>query len=325
MKRFASAVVGLGQIGQGYDYDLDARRYVLTHATAFAHHPGFELAAGVDPDGEKRIRFEQKFRKPAYLDMRSMLQRHPVEVIAIGAPTTAHFAVFDEAIKARPRAVICEKPIAMHTAEAERMVEAADQHGCSLMVNYMRRFEPGVLRLKSLIQQHELGEIYKGVVWYSKGLLNNGSHYVDLLRFVLGECRDIAVIAKGRQWDGRDPEPDLRLRFGHADIDFLALREECFSVADMELVGTKGRIYYHDSGADIRVRHALPDPVYPGYMILNAQSQAIENDFSRYQWHTCEHLYRHLTQAEPLNSDGRTATETLRVIEEVFSRLEVSL
>lgn len=321
MKRFGCAVIGLGQIGLGYDYELDASRFVLTHAAAFAAHPGFELVAGVDPAEDRRARFQKKFDKPAYLDVSSMLRRHSIEVASIGTPTATHFSVFKEIIGANPLAVICEKPIATRAAEAEQMVEMAERSHCALPVNYMRRFEPGVLTLKSLIQKQEFGEIYKGVVWYSKGLLNNGSHYVDLLRFTLGECREIEVIAKGRKWDDRDPEPDVRLRFGSADVDFLALREECFSVADMELVGTSGRIYYNDSGANIYTRKTGSDRVYPGYTVLSPQAQAISNDFNRYQWHVCDHLYRHLTQSEPLNSSGETATETLRVVEDIISRL----
>lgn len=321
MKRFAAAVIGLGRIGQGYDYGLDPNRFVLTHASAFAAHSGFDLVAGVDTDEHERVKFETNFRKPAYSDIRSMLQQHRVEVASIGTPTATHFSVFNEIIESNPQAVVCEKPIAASASEADRMINIAQKSQCALLVNYMRRFEPGVLALKSQIQKQEFGEIYKGVVWYSKGLRNNGSHYVDLLRFALGECRAIEVIAKGRKWDGHDPEPDVRLRFGGADVDFLALREESFSVADMELVGTGGRIYYHDSGANIYTRKPVVDPVYPGYTTLSPQTQTIPNDLNRYQWHTCDHLYRHLTQSETLNSSGQTALETLRVIENIISGL----
>jgi predicted dehydrogenase len=171
MKPLAGAVIGLGQIGQGYDYNLDPERFVLTHATSFACHPGFDLVAGVDPDAAQRTRFEQKFGKPAYADLPSLQQRHQIDVFAIGTPTTAHFATFCAVLEAKPRAIICEKPIATTGADARQMVARGEAAGCALLVNYMRRFEPGGLTLKSLIQKKELGEIYKGVV---HGFVNMG-------------------------------------------------------------------------------------------------------------------------------------------------------
>jgi len=76
-----------------------------------------------------------------------------------------------------------------------------------------------------------LREIYKGVVWYGKGMRNNGSHFVDLMRFLLGEASDPRLLCEGRAWNGTDPEPDVKARFGGADVHFLAAREECFTIA----------------------------------------------------------------------------------------------
>ncbi len=50
------------------------------------------------------------------------------------------------------------------------MVQAASAAGTLIVVNYIRRFEPGVLELKRRIASGELGAFYKGVQWYSKGI-----------------------------------------------------------------------------------------------------------------------------------------------------------
>jgi hypothetical protein len=99
---------------------------------------------------------------------------------------------------------------------------------CVLAVNYMRRFEPGAASLKKRIESGEFGSIFKGVAWYSKGIMNNGSHFIDLLRFWLGEVTGVDVIRPGRLWNGTDPEPDVCLHFNQPPCISLPARKSIF-------------------------------------------------------------------------------------------------
>jgi predicted dehydrogenase len=321
MKPLSAGIVGLGQIGQGYDYDSKDEHEILTHATGFEYHSNYDLVGGVDPDYEKRKRFEKKFSKPAYATVNELFSTY-LDVVSIGVPTPLHFDVFQEIIKHSPRAVICEKPIASNVKEAEQMLQLSKMQNTSLLVNYMRRFEPGVLELKEKIRQKEFGKIYKGTVWYSKGILNNGSHFIDLLRFLLGDITDIKILSKGRKWNETDPEPDVQVVFEKAPIYFLAGREECFSSMEIELIGEKGKIRYEVGGGDIYYHKTYSDPVFPGYTIIDPVKNAISNDSNRFQWHMLEHLANFFQNGTPLNSDGDTALETLKTIEKISTLLE---
>ncbi len=323
MKKLGAVVVGLGQIGQGYDYDDADGELTVTHATGFASHDAYELLAAVDPDPAQRQRFERKFERPAYPDLPGMLSTHRPEVVSIAVPTPLHYPVFKEVVGCHPRAVLCEKPIASQAVDARQMLALAEEKRLPLLVNYMRRFEPGVLALKQAIRDQQIGDIYKGTVWYSKGLLNNGSHFVDMLRFLIGEVSDFRVLSAGRRWDGDDPEPDVGIRFGGASIYFLAGREERFTMGEVELIGTLGTVRYLEGGAVIQMRRTRPDPTFEGYSILD-EAEAIPSQIDRYQWHTLEHLKRHLTHSEPLASNGDTATETLEVVERIHEQLAVT-
>jgi predicted dehydrogenase len=73
MKKFSSVVVGLGRIGQGFDYDNLDDSAILTHASGFAYHEGFELIGAVDPDETQRMRFEKKYNCPAYSDLQTLI------------------------------------------------------------------------------------------------------------------------------------------------------------------------------------------------------------------------------------------------------------
>lgn len=292
----------------------------MTHASAFQHHDGYELAAAVDPDRQQRERFERKFDRPAYADLRELLGRHRPEVVSIGVPTDRHFETFQGVIAAQPLAILCEKPIAARCEDARGMLSLAEKHDCVLAINYPRRFEPGVLELKRAIEAQECGGIYKGVVWYSQGLLNTGSHYIDLLRFLLGEASAIAIIDKGRDWSRADPEPDVCIRFADCRVCFLAAREECFARGDMTLIGTDGVIRYAEGGAKIEILKAKPDPRHHVTTVL-WQKRTIPTEWGRYQWHVMDGLYRHLIEKRPLSSDGGSAMANLDVVERIFERL----
>ena len=321
MSRLTAAIVGLGRVGQGYDYDASPDRLVLSHANAFAAHPGFELVAGVDPDPRERGRFTRKFSAPAYADVGGLLARHHPEVVAVAVPTPAHLPVFRELMAGGPRAMLCEKPIARSSKEAREMVGLAREHGCALAVNYMRRFEPGTRALAAAIREGHFGEIHKGVAWYSKGLLNNGSHFIDLLRFLLGGVSAVESVLAGRRQDGADPEPDVFLRFGGARIALLAGREECFSLQALELAGTRGMVRYLAGGEDIRGHFTHPDPVFPGETVLDDAPVTFPSDMQRYQWHVADALKRHLDSGEPLASDGDSALGTLVIVEQIVARV----
>ena len=78
MTQARALLVGLGQIGCGYDaglpFALDQPRssaQTLTHARALACHPGFVMEAGVDPNPEARQRFTRLYGAPAYADLAS--------------------------------------------------------------------------------------------------------------------------------------------------------------------------------------------------------------------------------------------------------------
>lgn len=319
MRRFSAAIIGLGQIGQGYDYDLSDDRMVLTHASAYHYHKGFDLIAAVDHDPKQCERFVGKFGLPAYASLETLLSRHHPEVFSICVPTPQHFKTFLDVIPHKPAAILCEKPIAAELSEGEEMVRLAETHQCALLVNYIRRFEPGVLVLKEMIQRQECGEIYKGVAWYSKGIIHNGSHYIDLLRFLLGEVTSVQLLERGREWMGDDQEPDACIHIGDIPIYFLAAREECFSAGSIELMGTRGHILYGDGGEYIEAREVKADPVFSGYKVLNNEPQQIPSDMKHYQLHVLDHLYKHLTLKTVLNGDGKSALGTLAVLHRMIS------
>ena len=316
--KLKALVVGLGQIGMGYDYEKGPKHFILTHSQAFNSHTDYELVGGVDLDNEKLALFEAKFRKSAYSSISHAMADTQPDVVAIATPTEQHVQDFKMVLDhGMPRLILCEKPLAHNRQKADEMLRKAERGKCQVAVNYIRRFEPGSIRLGRKISRGELGFPIKGCVWYSKGLYNNGSHFINLLEQWLGPVKNSAVLKKGHYWAGSDPEPDVSLEFEKGTIYMLAACEENFSYYEMELIGRLGKIHYSRRGRDIRLWKTVADPVYQGYTILSDESEEIPTDFDRYQWHVVQNLSDYLNKGHVLYSDGNSALQTVITLENV--------
>ena len=315
-------VVGLGQIGMGYDLSLDPEAYVLTHARAFAGHEAFELVGAVELDPEKREAFEAHYVAPAFSDVTTAMRVLSPDVVAIATPTALHAetvrAVLGGAVT--PRAILCEKPLAYELSDARLMLDEAQEKKCAVYVNYMRRAEPGVIEVKARLLEGSIGAPYKGVVWYSKGLFNNGSHFLNLLQYWLGDVSNFQIIDQGRRWGG-DPEPDFTLSFGDQRIFFIAAREENFSHYTIELIGSNGRLRYEKGGEDILWQGLKNDPAFSGYTILDGVGTKIETDYDRVQWHVVDQLARSMKGFAAHICTGAEALNTIEVLTAIKEKL----
>lgn len=313
-------IVGLGQIGMGYDIQLDPEKFVYSHARAFDHHPFFHLIGGVDPEQQRREVFEQTYRCPAYPEIETALRDQTPDLVVIAAPTQLHCQTLLQILKiCRPRAILCEKPLSYDLDEARAMTKACQEAGVSLFVNYMRRSDPGAVEVHRRIEAGEIGTPSKGVVWYSKGFLHNGSHFFNLLEYWLGKMLNWKLIDRGRNCDGIDQEPDVRLSFEKGNVVFLAAREEDFSHYTVELLAPNGRLRYEQGGRQIQWQQAIRHAELKNYTVLDDRIENIKSGLDRYQWHVAEQLSRHFNGQK---GDICTAADALLTLENMHRILE---
>ena len=122
---YSVLLLGLGQIGMGYDYDAADNTLVLTHARAFFEHPAFVLSGGIDIDAEKRERFTMRYAAPSFADLDSALATVQPNVVVVATPTATHRNAVDSILKTfRPQAILCEKPLSARLEEAKAIMDA---------------------------------------------------------------------------------------------------------------------------------------------------------------------------------------------------------
>jgi len=319
-KPHTAFIVGLGKIGFELDHSTHSPSRILTHSSSFLHHSRFELLGGVDPREENRLRFQKTYRLPAFSSLKALAAAPDFkpDIISIAVPTSEHKDVFAEVLKLKPKVILLEKPLAPSFSEAEAMLDAARAANVSVVVNYIRRFEPGVRTMKAFIEKAGLGDFVKGTVWYSKGLLNNASHFIDLLNFVFGPPEEIKLITNNPQRQTADDcEPDFMLRYFGAPIYFLSGREENYSVRSMQLLGSRGALRYSQGGAEIDFYPIEKSDLFSGYQFLSQTAEPIQTDFARYQYHVADALSDYLDLGLSLPSTGETALETMKITERI--------
>jgi predicted dehydrogenase len=313
-------IVGLGKIGMGYDLELDPAMAIYSHSRALSLHPAFELFGAVDPSVAQRELFEQHYGKPAYANIESALKAGAASVVIIASPTVKHSETLSKVLHTKPKFILCEKPLAYDLVEARMMVEACENAGVKLFVNYMRRSDTGAIEVKKRIEDGTISLPIKGVAWYSKGFLHNGSHFFNLLEFWLGSVVNVKVLDSGRLWDNQDPEPDVQVEFECGKVVFQAAWEEAFSHYTIELLSPSGRLRYEQGGESIAWQSTYPDPNITGYEVLRPAFEIINNGMHRYQWHVADQIAAALADRPHNLCTGRQALETLENIHQIINQ-----
>ena len=92
-------------------------------------------------------------------DWRALIARDDIDAVDVCVPNNLHKEIAIAAAEAG-KAILCEKPIAMNTAEGEKMCAAVEKAGVANMVWYNYRRVPAVTLAKNLIDEGRLGRIF---------------------------------------------------------------------------------------------------------------------------------------------------------------------
>jgi predicted dehydrogenase len=316
---YKSVVVGLGSIGMQYDLKMTDELKIASLTSALKYHPKFNLVGGIDICENRREIFENKFKQPAFSSIEEAKKIINPEIVVIATPTAAHFSSFNEILSNwSPRVILCEKPLSYSLIEAEEMVYKASKSGVSLFTNYMRRCDHSVIEIREKIESDLIEAPFKGVCWYSKGLINNGSHFINLLEYWLGEVKDIKVISSGRKINSKDFEPDVEIYFELGVIIFLGIKYENYSHNSLEIFSKNSRIrydqtglYWHDISSQTDLNENLKISDIPKFYPAS----------SRLQWEVMEQISNFISNKKTTICTGSQGLRTLKVIDKINSEL----
>lgn len=204
MTRLKCGVIGAGAWGKN-------------HVRTIAGMAEVELTAICDMNPAIREKLSRQYPAAFVTDSIDEVLRR-VDAVIVATPARTHAEVGMRAVEAGIPTLV-EKPFALTVQDAERLADLADRRSVPLLVGHLLEYHPVIERLKSMIQDETLGQIYYlyaqrvnlGQVRPDENALwSFGPHDVSVALFLLGEA-PVTVSAQGHSY----------LQKGIEDIVFL--------------------------------------------------------------------------------------------------------
>jgi UDP-N-acetyl-2-amino-2-deoxyglucuronate dehydrogenase len=274
---------GFGIVGTGVIAAIHANAIAMLPETGRADA---RLVAVTDVARDAATAFAAERGCAAESDLDAMLARRDVEVVCVCVPSGLHAAIGIQAAKAGKHLVV-EKPIDVSLDAADRLIEAARTAGVALTVISQHRFDPGLVELKHLLDDRALGRLVLGEAstkWYRTqayydsaawrgtwtmdggSLMNQGIHYVDLLRWCLGPAAEITAICATQAHQIEVEDTSLAIaRFASGAVGTILSSTAAPPgfPQRLEITGTAGTVTVEDGRIVRRALAADPDPKAP--------------------------------------------------------------
>jgi len=201
-----SAAVGVAVIGYGYWGPNLLRNFAKTE--------GANVVGVSDMDPLKLSAAKRLF--PAVVettDFRTLLKDTRVDAVAIATPVHSHYEIALAALRAGKH-VLVEKPLTQTSEQARRLIDEAERRNRILMVDHTFVYTPAVRRIRDLIGERALGNLYYyNSTRASLGLFQSdvnviwdlAVHDISIIQYLLNET-PVAVSATGVSHLAGSPE-----------------------------------------------------------------------------------------------------------------------
>ncbi|HYO25030.1 MAG TPA: Gfo/Idh/MocA family oxidoreductase, partial [Lacipirellulaceae bacterium] len=202
---FRFGLVGTGAIAQAY-------------VQAFAKSEQVELAAVADCRLDAAEAMAASAGCQAFASAEAMAEGAALDAVIVCTPPATHRDICCDLLD-RGLHVLCEKPLAITSASAREMIDAAEARGLVFTMASKFRYVADVTRAKEFIAGGLIGEVvlfenvFTGRVdmtqrWNSDPriagggvLIDNGTHSVDITRYCLGGLAEIQAMEGHRIQD----------------------------------------------------------------------------------------------------------------------------
>jgi predicted dehydrogenase len=213
MRKIKVAVIGTGFMGR-------------VHSEAIRRLGNVEVAAIADATQDLAERFARQIGvERATGDYRTLLDNPAIEAVHVCTPNALHFPISRDFMLAGKH-VLCEKPLAVSSAEARALVEIAKAQKVANCLNHNLRYYPVVQHIRRIRENGDLGEILVVQGTYSQDWLlydtdwnwrieakdngplrvmgDIGSHWMDMVQHLTGLpitslCADLQIFHKTRK------------------------------------------------------------------------------------------------------------------------------
>jgi predicted dehydrogenase len=201
-----AAVIGAGRLG-------------ALHAAKYASAAGVALKYVADIDGARAAEVAATHGAIALTDYRELVGglRGRVDLASVAAPCIEHHAITSQLLAAGID-VLVEKPMAASLAQAQELAAIAERSNRILQVGHLERFNPAIVRLRSIVTSPRFIECHRLAPFSERGvdvdvILDLMIHDLDVILYLTGaEIVSVEAIGVAALTDTVDVA-NARIRF----------------------------------------------------------------------------------------------------------------
>ena len=117
------------------------------------------LGAVVDTDQSQLSKFSDKYANiKIFTSLNNALQDKNLNAFVVASPSATHYPLAREIIKSGKH-VLVEKPLALSSKDAHKLIDLAKKNRVNLMVGHVLLFHPAILKMKELIEKNKIGRL----------------------------------------------------------------------------------------------------------------------------------------------------------------------
>ncbi len=247
MKKYKIGYIGCGFSAHG------AGSVNEIHFPSISKMEDVELTAFCDLIEEKAIDAAKEFGvkdAKVYTDYKEMLNDDTIDIVHLCTPNRTHCELAVASLKAGKH-VYCEKPMAITSTDASKMIEAAKKAKKKLTIGFQYRFKPESLYLNQLCRRGDLGDIYFAKAHATRRravptwgvflkeeeqgggpLIDIGAHALDMALWMLDNYRPKSVM--GSTFKELSKKKETGNFFGDWEPDQFTVEDSAFAFIKME-------------------------------------------------------------------------------------------
>ena len=305
-----------------------------------------KLIAVCDTEISRAEVLGNKYSAKIYNNIDELLKNEKVDVISICTPNGLHAEHTIKSLQAGNH-VLCEKPMAINVYDCGRMIQAAEKANKRLFIVKQNRFNPPVVKVKEIIDNNILGEIYnvqlncfwnRNFEYYSdsdwKGsrsldggtLFTQFSHFIDLLYWMIGDVKEVSTFCNNYAHDNIIEFEDtgvVALKFYNGIIGTINYTVNSFSKnmeGSITIFGEKGTIKIGG-----QYLNELEYQDLENGKIKDLPKGNPPNNYGKYQGSMSNHdkVYENvkdvLTNGGVIATNGFEGLKTVEIIDKIYS------
>jgi UDP-N-acetylglucosamine 3-dehydrogenase len=247
-----------------------------------------------------------------------------IDGVDIVTPADSHFAICQDCFD-KEKDVFVEKPIALTTSEAKRMIAQAEEKGVILQVGHIYRYHPAAHKIKEVLEEGRLGTVqyaYGHFMGFKRPRTDVGVtqtdaiHYFDLFNFLFGEPpqRVTAVIKNYLNLPLDDTSVSV-LDYGERTVFIESGYMPPEKRRDIAIIGERGSLYCDFQKNSLLFCESRHERQGGKCIALEGKEQAVPfKPEEPLMLELTAFLDTMKTRTKPL-ADGRAGLEALKIVE----------